>query len=105
MDGQPTIVTNQNGKDAPADLVVLIVSPEELSPAKQKAVLGIDWYQPDINTYPNREGVIFVRWEQLQPLWKGDPEAPADHGFDPLVAVEYIEPDLRRRGAMRFYSA
>lgn len=105
MDGQPTVVTNQNNKDAPADLVVLTVTPEELSVANQKAVLAIEWYQPDGTIYPNREGVIFVRWEQLQPIYKGDPEAPADHGFDPLTAVEYIAFGFRRRGAMRFYNA
>ncbi len=98
-----TVVTNRNDQDAPADLVVLVVTPKELNSQKQEMLLGIDWYRPDPEFYPGREEIIFVQWEQLRPIWNAVPEAPADYGFDPLSAVEYVDKNLRFIGESKFH--
>jgi hypothetical protein len=102
MDGEPTIVVNKNYENAPDDLVVLTNNPETLTSKQQEEILSVDWYIPDRNTYSNKDDVIFVRWEHLKSILKTDPEAPADHGFDPLVTVEFVEKNLRRINKSKF---
>ena len=100
-----TTVTNRNDEDAPADLVVLTLKPEDIGIGAVDAILYIDWYAPDLNEHPAAGGVILVRWSELQPIWNADPQAPADHGLDPLRAVEYVDEGLRRAAKETFYTA
>lgn len=95
MDGQPPIVTNQDDKDAPADLVVLTLKPSEVYSHQRGLLLELDWYAPDPAAHPGEQATILVRWGPLRNHCYCTPQAPADHGLDPLKAVEFVPRNRR----------
>lgn len=87
----PVVVTNENNRDAPADLVVLEIDLKELTQKQTSDILALDWYVPDAKIHQEFSGIVMVRWDKLNKIKKGTkPSAPADFGLDNLKAVMLV---------------
>jgi hypothetical protein len=105
MDGEPITVTNENGRDAPPDLVVLDVLPDKISIPQRNKILDMDWYTPDPKLHEGFDDVVLVRWRPLNIIVPGHrPLAPAEVGLDNLKAVVLTETHKHQARTCVFYT-